>query len=177
MSTGNLRFIICFLLDFVFSIFLFCLLNLLCLLFFVLKFALPYKLSHLNVMCRHRKQTSIWLDGFILNVFHLRQFLHQSVNLGDSFLDNICQLACICKALQDFPAWNVQQVPREKCGTEKGCSLTSWAQEGGVSLWECTITLCHSCQWMWSLRWFAGADYPRKRNGSSVTSSNVFSGR
>ena len=30
--------------------------------------------------------------------------------------------------------------------------------------WECTITLSHR---MWSLRWFAGADYPRKRNCSS----------
>lgn len=51
----------------------------------VLKFALSHKLSH-DVMCRHRKQTRIRLVGFILNVFHLRQFLHQSVNLGDSFL-------------------------------------------------------------------------------------------
>ena len=52
---------------------------------FVLKFALPYKLSR-DLMCRHRKQTRIRLVGFILNVFHLRQFLHQSVNLVDSFL-------------------------------------------------------------------------------------------
>ena len=39
--------------------------------FLVLKFALPYKLSPLNVICRHRKQTGIRFIGFILNVFGL----------------------------------------------------------------------------------------------------------
>ena len=89
----SVRFLMCLLLDFVFPLFLFRLLNLVA--FLVLKFALPYKLSPLNVTCRHRKEAGIWFIDFILNIFYLWQFLHHRVNLGDLFLDIVCHLAYI----------------------------------------------------------------------------------
>ena len=63
--------------------------------FLVLKFALPCKLSPLNVIRRHRKQAGLRFNGFLLNVFHLWQFLHHRINLDDLFLDIIFQLAYI----------------------------------------------------------------------------------
>ena len=63
--------------------------------FLVLKFTLPCKLSPLIVIRRYRKQAGKRFVGFNLNVFHLWQFLHHRINVGDLFLDIICQLAYI----------------------------------------------------------------------------------
>lgn len=92
----SVRFLICLSLDFVFFYILIWLAESSPLIvFLVLKFAPPCKLSHLNVICRHRKQAGIRFVGFILNAFHLWQFLHHIVNLSSLFLDIICQLVNI----------------------------------------------------------------------------------
>ena len=55
--------------------------------FLVLKSALPYKLSPLNVTCRHRKEAGIWFIDFILYIFDQRAcFSITSVNSAASQL-------------------------------------------------------------------------------------------
>ena len=98
-----MRFLICLLLYFGFSIFLFRLLNLRILrllrfwfssLLFLVNFPPPPSMSSVDTENR-QGYDSLTFFCFFLNVFHFWQFLHHSINLGDFFLDIICQLAYI----------------------------------------------------------------------------------